>query len=271
MMIASNRAARRHEEKSRITAEMITPHFQPIADLRSGDVIAYEILSRGPVGMRAPAVLFDEAERSGTDWELERACRTAALRRIAALRSRHDETRFFLNISPRVIRDPRFVSGFTLAALHEYGVDQRRIVLEITERESVADYGRFEQVIQHYRGQGFDIALDDFGSGHSGLLTLISCAPQYIKLDMAITRAIDEAPYKQHILDAVVALSRSVDAQLIAEGIETTAELRQLIAQGVRYGQGWLLGRAETEPRTVSTRARELMRGMELVRTACAM
>jgi EAL domain-containing protein (putative c-di-GMP-specific phosphodiesterase class I) len=225
----------------------IEPHFQPIVDLSSGGVLGYELLSRGAGPLRSPLALFEHARRAGTTWELERACRMAALQAIAALpattRARH---LFFLNVSPDVLENPRFVAGFTLAMLEEYGVSQARIVIEVTERVSITDYARFEATIRHYAGQGFRIALDDFGSGHSGLVTLISSRPHFLKLDMAVTRGIHGDDYKQMIVKSMVALAHNIGAELVAEGVETWDELESLVTHGVRYAQGFLLGRPAT-------------------------
>lgn len=227
-----------------IDETFIEPVFQPIVDLRLGQPLGYEILSRGPHPFRDPIALFDRARDLSVTWELERACRRAALHALASLPlSLRLSSLFFINISPDVLNDPRFVTGFTLAALQELGIRRDNVVIEITERVTIIDYARFEEAIRHYARQKFRIALDDFGSGHSGLLTLIRCEPQFLKLDMAVTRGVDRDRYKQKIVTSVVALADNVGATLIAEGVETEGELETLRALGVNYAQGFLLGR----------------------------
>jgi EAL domain-containing protein (putative c-di-GMP-specific phosphodiesterase class I) len=217
--------------------------FQPIIDLRGGWPFAYEVLSRGVPPFSSPSLLFDRAAELGLTWELDRACRRAALQSIGALPAdRREGIRFFLTVSPDSLDDERFVHGFTLAALREHGLAQTSIVIEITERSSIHDYARFETAIRHYAQQGFSIAVDDFGAGHSGLLTLISCVPHYLKLDMAVTRGIDRDPYKQMIVKSVVALAENIGAVLIAEGVETNEEVVTLVRYGVRFAQGFLFG-----------------------------
>jgi EAL domain-containing protein (putative c-di-GMP-specific phosphodiesterase class I) len=227
----------------------IEPHFQPIVDLLTGDVLGYELLSRGSGSLRSPMALFEHARRCGSTWELERACRLAALRSIAdldeATRSRH---LFFLNVSPDALENPRFVAGFTLNTVERYGLRQDRIVIEITERVSIGDYARFEAAIRHYADQGFRIAVDDFGSGHSGLVTLISSRPHFLKLDMAVTRGVHRDAYKQMIVKSMVALAENIGATLVAEGVESWDELESLVSYGVRYAQGFLLGRPASAP-----------------------
>ncbi len=243
----------------------IETHFQPIVDVRTGDILGYELLSRGAGSLCAPAALFETAALYGETWELERTCRLAALSAIAALpEAARAEHLFFLNVSPDVLENQRFVSGFTLAMLKAHGVSQSRIVIEITERVSISDYARFEATIRHYADQGFRIALDDFGSGHSGLMTLISTRPHYLKLDMAITRDVHHDPYKQMIVKSVVALAENIGAELVAEGVERWEEMESLVTYGVRFVQGFLLGRPSQVPRVLADSLRAQLRGAAL-------
>ena len=157
----------------------IRPFFQPIVDLSTGQPLGYEVLSRGAPPFESPEAMFCHAKEAGMLWDLERACRTVAIQRISQLPPRLRGARFFLNVSPQILSDARFVEGFTRGMLRERGLDQENIVIEITEKDSIHDYGRFEELIHHYVDQGFRIALDDFGSGHSSLVTLIRCVPHF--------------------------------------------------------------------------------------------
>jgi len=241
-----------------IDASLIAPMFQPIVDLRHGVAGGFEVLSRGPEPYRAPGVLFERAREIGATWELERACRLAALGAIAALPKALQRYTFFLNVSPDVMDDPRFVTGFTRGVLEKHGIAASQIVIEITERASIGDYDKFEALVRHYASQGFDIALDDFGSGNSGLRTLISCVPHYLKLDMSVTRRVDREPYKQRIVRSMVEFAHNIGAVLIAEGVETWQEAEALIGCGVEWAQGFLFARPMPRPqllsRAVSTR-----------------
>ncbi|HEV8578098.1 MAG TPA: EAL domain-containing protein [Thermoanaerobaculia bacterium] len=235
----------------------IRPFFQPIIDLSSGSPLGYEILSRGTAPFGSPAVMFQVARESDLLWDLERACRTAALQGIAGLPPHLRGSRFFLNVSPQILSDNRFVEGFTLGMLQKLGLDQGNVVIEITEQESIRDYRRFEALIRHYVEQGFRISLDDFGSGHSSLVTLVRCVPHFLKLDHEIVRQVERTPYKQQLVKALVAFSTSVGAELIAEGVETWPELEALVALGVRHAQGFLLARPWPEPMELEPATRE--------------
>ena len=243
-----------------IDASLIAPVFQPIVDLRHGVAAGFEVLSRGPEPFRSPETLFDRARELGMTWELERACRIAALEAIAALPEAWQRYTFFLNVSPEVMDAQTFLSA------------PPRIVIEITERASIGDYDKFEALVRLYTSQGFDIALDDFGAGNSGLRTLISCVPHYLKLDMAVTRRVDREPYKQRIVRSMAEFARNIGAVLIAEGVETWQEAETLIACGVEWAQGFLFARPMPRPqllsRAVSTRVMRMWMRPTLPKTA---
>jgi len=228
-----------------IRTDGISTVFQPIVDIREGGLFGHEALSRGPFPLNNPSLMFEVAERCGLSWDLDRACRIAALRNIAALPAREREKTFFINVSPHSITDGRAVDGLTLSAMKAFGIQQDRIVIEVTETASIADYTTFEEQIKHYARQGYRIALDDFGSGHSGLLTLVAAAPHFLKLDRGLVARVDEDPYRQKLISAVAAFASNVGIELLGEGIERGEEIRALVDLGVRYGQGFFIGRAE--------------------------
>jgi EAL domain-containing protein (putative c-di-GMP-specific phosphodiesterase class I) len=235
----------------------IRPFFQPIVDLSTGRPLGYEVLSRATAPFGSPAVMFRMARELGLLWDLERACRAAAIEGIAGLPPRLRGSRYFLNVSPQILSDSRFVEGYTLGRLRELGLDQDNIVIEITERDTIRDYARFEALIRHYVTQGFHISLDDFGSGHSSLVMLVRSVPHFLKLDQEIVRQVERTPYKQQLVKALAAFNTSVGASLIAEGVETWSELETLMALGVRKAQGFLLARPLPEPAELEPAIRE--------------
>jgi diguanylate cyclase (GGDEF)-like protein len=243
-----------------IAQELIAPHFQPIVNLHNGRVLAWEILARGPAWMRSPAELFDAAETAGLLPEMERACRRAALRGVAALPPTLRARRFFINVSPSVFAAPEKLDHLLGVDLKRQGLDEADIVLEITERDSIADYDAFERHLRELVGQGFQIALDDFGAGHSGLLTLVTSSPHYLKLDMSLARDIHRHAYKQHLVKSLVAFAAAVSTTLIAEGVETWQELETLAQFGVRYAQGYLFARPAPEPLEIDEAVRHEQR-----------
>ena len=154
----------------------IHPVFQPILDVAEGKVYGYEILSRGMPPMESPLDLLAAARECGMLWEAERACRRAALEGIRRCDT-GEGARYFLNVSPGVLSDPRFRELFTPERLKTYEISPDRIVLELTENLPVEDYGKLEESVAWFRKEGFSLALDDVGSGYSGLRTMAVSAP----------------------------------------------------------------------------------------------
>lgn len=220
--------------------------FQPIVSLLDGEIFGYEALSRGPEDslLAQPATLFPAAEKFDKVWELEFLCRSKALARASELPK---DKMLFINVDPKIIDDQRFQKGVTLDMLAHYKMDPSRIIFEITEKNSIEDYKNFRKVLDNYTSQGYKIAIDDTGSGYSGLKLLAETRPQFIKIDMDLVRNIDKDALKQGLMQAFYEFSLIANMKIIAEGIETVDELKTLIEIGIPYGQGYLLQRPNTQ------------------------
>lgn len=243
--------------------------YQPIVTLRSGQIYAFEALARGPAGspLESPAMLFDFAEEVGTIFALEKACREAAIRGFA---SSNRGERLFCNVHPRTLLDPAFTPGETRRLLDKYGLEPRNVVLEITERHSVKDFNLFHRTLDHYRNAGYGVAVDDVGTGYSGLTSIAEIRPDIIKLDMSLVHAVDTNPVKRSMIETLLTFADKVGCRMVAEGIETEAELTCLLRLGVHYGQGFFLGRPEEQPATLLEAAQVVLaNGAE--RAACGL
>ncbi|MCL6479986.1 MAG: EAL domain-containing protein [Peptococcaceae bacterium] len=216
--------------------------YQPIVSFCSGSVLGWEALTRGPRDgyFRSPDVIFSFAEETGLLYPLEKICRQIAVSRLGELGS---EQKLFLNIHPRTISDPNFVRGETLKLIREVGLKPRNIVFEITERHSINDFSRFNKTMEHYRSQGFLVAVDDAGSGFSCLQSIAEIRPDFIKVDMSLVRGIHDNPVKRALLETFVTFAEKVGCSIIAEGIEEEEELNAVARMGVHYGQGYFIGR----------------------------
>lgn len=216
--------------------------YQPIMDLRSGEVLGWESLARGPGGshFRSPSVLFDFAEEAGFLFSLEKVCREQAIRNLGEL---SPGQKLFLNIHPRTLTDTHFSPGETLRLLEKYGLGPHNVVFEITERHSIAEFTLFHRTLEHYRKQGYLVAIDDVGTGYSGLSTIAELRPEFIKVDMSFIRGIDTNPVKRALLETLVAFVDKIGCGIIAEGIETETEMSSIMSMGVHYGQGYYLAR----------------------------
>lgn len=239
----------------------IIPVFQPIISLKDGTVLGFEALSR----IRENEVfedveeLFRYAEKSGRIWQLEQVCRRIILHEVFLQKEQFDsyQGRLFINVSPKVLHDEKFRVGFTREYTRRYGIDTDCIVFEVTERERIEDEAGFQDAINHYKMQNYQIAIDDVGSAYSGLNRICSLSPNYIKLDMSLVREVYKKPLKYAIIKGMVELSHNSGILLIAEGVETKKELDMLIDLGVQYGQGFYLAMPSPKLKTCNPGVRE--------------
>ena len=236
--------------ESILKEERITTMYQPIVNLRSGEVIGYEALSRGPehTPYYSPLALIDKAHEVGKIWELEMLFRKKAFEQLNKLCK---DKLLFVNVDPDVMKTPEFKTGLTKEYLDELGADETSIVFEITERTAIFDYEAFQGVLENYRNQGYLIAIDDVGAGYSGLKTIHEVRPNFIKIDMDLIRNIDKDAFKQALLKAFVDTSLTTNIKIIAEGIETKEEMKTLILLGVHAGQGFFLKKPSVDFETI--------------------
>ena len=227
--------------------------FQPIFSARSGKVVAYEALMRSDLPtLRSPATIMKLAREQGALYEIERITFTKALETFDSLcqaGSVSGEAMLFVNsIASACLShvDGKYIDS----RWHELC---RRMVVEITEEEAI-DYEALER---KRNAPGFSgmFALDDYGSGYSNENTLLQLAPRFIKVDIAIIRDIDSSPDKQQILQNVVAYAHPRSMKIVAEGVETAAELRTVIELGADALQGYFLARPAIVPGAIAPEA----------------
>lgn len=139
--------------------------------------------------------------------------------------------------------DPEFTHGKTLELLEEVGLSPENIVFEITERHSIHEFALFHRTLDHYRSQGYLVAVDDAGAGYSGLTSVAQIRPEFIKIDMSLIQGIDKDPVKRALIETFVTFADKIGSKIIAEGIESQAQAACLIDIGVHFGQGFYLAR----------------------------
>jgi EAL domain-containing protein (putative c-di-GMP-specific phosphodiesterase class I) len=216
--------------------------FQPIVSLQTGDVIGYEALTRGPVDSKYinPEILFEEAKTHDLLWDLEILCRSNAIKTFS---SHNSDKLLFVNVDPAVLKDEHFIKGFTKDILTEHNISPLSLIFEITEKTSIDNYKIFNEVIDYYKSQGYKIAIDDVGTGYSGLTTIANTRPNYIKMDMSLITNVTRDNFKKAIIKSFVEFANTTNTKIIAEGIEDVCDLYTLIEIGVHYGQGYLINR----------------------------
>lgn len=212
-------------------ASNLTPVFQPVVDLASGDTVGFEALSRFEDGT-PPAQRFAEAAELGIGPDLEA---------LAIQRALVDATDLpagcwlSLNLSASLLLEHDRLAGLVRHT-------DRPLVLELTEQEAISDYVALRRAVETL-GPHVTLAIDDIGEAFSGLRHLVELVPAYAKLDMGLVRDIHVDPARQAMVGALGRYMEDTGALLIAEGVETEAEGQALRALGVTLGQGFLFGR----------------------------
>jgi EAL domain-containing protein (putative c-di-GMP-specific phosphodiesterase class I) len=214
---------------------LLTLHAQPIVELTSGAIAGYEMLSRfsGP-WQAAPDQWFAAADRWGFNALLQARVLRAG---IAARQLLPPDTFLTVNIDPHLLSHPDIAGVLTGTA------DLTRLVLELTEHTQAEPGSGPAVVLAHVRGSGGLLAMDDAGTGYAGLSQLLKLRPHIVKLDRELINGVDTDPVKAALVDVFGDLAGRMNTWVLAEGIETEAELDTLIRLGVPLGQGWALAR----------------------------
>jgi PAS domain S-box-containing protein len=212
----------------------IEPVFQRIVALGTGATIGYEALARFPLNpSRAPNVWFEQAARVGLGQELELLAIERALESFGCLTS---GAWLSVNASPDTLAAPRLMDIIATWPAE-------RLIIEVTEHAQIPDYEAFNAVTTGLRDRGVRLAVDDAGAGFASLRHILEIRPDVIKLDMSLTRHIDRDPARRALALALRDFASSLEATVIAEGIEDRDELDELLLLGIDHGQGYLLGR----------------------------
>lgn len=239
-------------------------HYQPIVNLNDKSIHGWEALARGPQNspFRSPLTLFDMAEQLGKLFQLEKVCREAAIKTFGDHNPQH---KLFLNIHPRTIVDPNFTTGETKRLLDKWGLKPGNIVFEITERHSVKDFKTFRQTLDHYRNQGYLVAIDDAGTGYSGLTSIAEIKPDYIKMDKSFVDNIETNQVNRALIDTFTDFAEKIGGKLIVEGVETQEQALTLIDMGVHLGQGYFFAKPQRKKPQLSAEALTLRRTSDLL------
>jgi EAL domain-containing protein (putative c-di-GMP-specific phosphodiesterase class I) len=213
---------------------VLTTVFQPVISVADGRTIGVEALSRF-VGeeARTPDVWFAEAEAVGLGVDLELAALRSALTMLPDL---PDGIFLGINVSPGVAESRQLQQALD-------GVEVQRVVLEMTEHMPVDDYHRLAAALEPLRRRGLAIAVDDAGAGYASLRHILWLTPDWIKLDLSITRGVDHDPARAALAAALIRFATEVGSRIIAEGVETKAELNTLRGLGATAAQGYYLAR----------------------------
>lgn len=227
-----------------LEAGRLETYLHPI--IRAGaedDVFAYECLTRGrdeAGNIVPPGFLFDVARKADLLFFLDREARTAALRNGAPLAGK---AKLFVNFNPTTIYTPEYCLQTTFDALNGAGLKREDVVFEVVESDKIDDPDHLLTILRYYRERGFEVALDDLGSGYNSLTSLSKLQPDYMKLDIELVRDVDRDPFKETIVRNLLVLARDLGIRTIAEGIEREGEYEWMKNAGADFVQGYYFAR----------------------------
>jgi EAL domain-containing protein (putative c-di-GMP-specific phosphodiesterase class I)/GGDEF domain-containing protein len=238
--------------------------FQPIVDLKEGAVLGYEGLIRGPAGtpLETPFALFAQALVENCAIELEQAAARTCIEAFARL---DFDGKLFLNFSAGAIQQLAETRDETLALLRPLGLDPRRIVIELTEQSAMFDVGSLMPAISALRIAGAQFALDDYGTANASMSLWVLLQPDVVKIDRFFIDGIASDPLKFEAVRAMQHFASTSGARLLAEGIETEADLIVVRDMGIGCGQGYFFGRPHAKPASkVTDDARDALRARHI-------
>ena len=221
-----------------------TSHFQPIFHSDGKSVFGYEALFRGlddNGGIIAPGQMFPLATSANLLFQLDLAARCSAV--DAAHEQGLQDSKLFINFNPSSIYDPSYCLRETTKYISERGISPDQIIFEVVESHYVASTNHLRGILTFYRKSGFEVALDDIGSGYSGLNMMQDLKPGFIKIDMELIRGVDQDDYRQNIIQNLITMCHANEGKVICEGIETEQEFKWLQDQGADYLQGFYLAK----------------------------
>jgi diguanylate cyclase (GGDEF)-like protein len=225
-----------------IEGRALRPVYQPVVHLETGRVIGFEGLIRPAAGspFTNPGGLFAAAEAGGRTVDLDLACLAVVIAGATAIPAPLLVT---LNISPRTLEAPEFGAARLVNMLDHAGFPADRVILEVTEREVIHDVPRAVAVLERCRAAGIRIAADDVGAGNAGLRLLSQFRFDVVKIDLSLVQAGTGRETVRAVLGSLVDLARRWGALVVAEGVETRAQLAMANELAIDAAQGYLLGR----------------------------
>jgi diguanylate cyclase (GGDEF)-like protein len=221
-------------------------HYQPIVSLSTGAIEGFEALARWRRGEEwvPPVEFIPVAEESGLiiplgAWVMTEACQQLARwRRLTGC----GNLTMSVNVSPRQLRTSD-VAAMVRTALHDGGLDGPALWFEITESSMMLDTSDTVATLKALHDMGVHVSVDDFGTGFSSLSYLQKFAVDRLKIDRSFVVAMEEGDESKSLVSAILAIARTLDIDVVAEGIETTEQAEALLALGCRGAQGYLFGR----------------------------
>lgn len=215
-----------------------TMAFQPIVDVSNKSIFGYEALVRGPNNEGAASVLSQVNDNNR--YRFDQAIRVKAIDLAKKLGL---QGMLSINFLPNAVYKPETCIRATLEAAKELDFPTDRIMFEVTEGEKVLDNDHLRNIFKEYKKHRFTTAIDDFGAGYAGLNLLADWQPDIIKLDMSLSRNVNDDRVRRSLVFGIISICKELDIKVIGEGIETREECLTLADEGVKLFQGYFFAR----------------------------
>lgn len=221
---------------------------QPIFEVATSRIKAYEVLTRGPVGtdLESPLVLFAVARQLGKLYEMEQIVLEKTFKQISENESLQN---VFINFTPVTLGNPLFIEDIQKMLKRYKGVSPLQIVLEVTEQDPIIQQADFNKNIRLLRELGFRIAVDDTGIGYSTLNSILEISPEIIKIDRSVISDIDNNKIKESMLRGLLLIAKESGSFVVAEGIESKGEAMVLSRHNVDFAQGYFYAKPDSVDR----------------------
>lgn len=238
-----------------IDSQLIEYHFQPIVDVKTGNIFAYEALMRSKLEtLKSPLEILAIAKSQSMLYQIERLTWFLAMETYVTNIEKFGNSNIFINS----------ISNQTLSQSDIFSFEKKfetylpRIVLELTEEEKSDETftGFKKNIIARW---GASIAIDDFGSGYNGESALLAIEPEFVKLDMSLIRGVEKDESRYQLLSNLISYAKGKNIKIISEGVETLPEMETLIALGTDYIQGYFLGKPSKEPQLIDPKLIQLL------------
>lgn len=246
-----------------LAARQLAAVVQPVINLKTQEIIGYEGLVRGPRGgpLASPADLFAAADRAGLRAQVEVTAQEVVVENFV---SRGLPGKLFLNVSPATLAEHDGRGYLLLMQLRRLHVPPGRVIIELTEHQQTTNFCVMRTAIAHFRALGFEVAIDDLGEGFSSLRLWSELHPEFVKLDMHFTQGISQSSLKFQFVKAIQQIADSCGTKVIAEGVESAADLLVLRDLGIQYGQGYFIARPDADVRAISEDAKRALTGSRI-------
>lgn len=220
--------------ESKVSFPQFSFAFQPVINISTGSIYAYEALARG-CGNEPANHVFRQVDKSN-QYQFDEILRQKAISLAARLGI---GCNLSLNLLPQTLLHSQTALASSLAAAESVGIPPELLTIEVMESELIDDICQFAKLINQYRGTGINLAIDDFGSGYSGLNLLADFQPDSVKIDLSLIRSIDTRGPRQAIVRGIIRTCQDLGIDIIAEGVETPEEYLWCFEEGIELFQGY--------------------------------